>query len=102
MNNWSAEKKLAGFINKNLSATTVCFVFRELERNRLPYLLFKYFSFFMPLSQLTKQDGLLAIRRSLTKKECLSVLNLAGVSVFHLRRITFFRLQAIIYPGKKP
>lgn len=97
-----SEKELADFINKNLSATTVCFIFSELERSRLAYLLFKYFSFFMPLSRLAKQDGLRAIKRSFTKKEWLSVLNQAGVSVFSLRRIIFFRLQVIIYPGKKP
>lgn len=96
-----SEKELAGFISNNLSAVTTCFICSELERSRLAYILFKCSSFFLALSKLAKQGGLLAIKRSFTKKEWLSVLNQAGVSAFRLRRIPLFRLQAIIYPGNK-
>ena len=95
-----SEKELSVFINKNLPGIKIAFICSELERSRLAYFLFKLGSFFLPLSKLAKQDGLLAIKRSLTKKEWLSVLKQANISAFSLRKVLLFRLQLIIPPTK--
>ena len=96
-----SEKELIRFIGKVLPVINRAFICSELERSRIASFLFKISSFFLPLSKLARQDGLLAISRSFTKKEWLSILNRATLSTFNLKRIPLFRLQIIIFPSNR-
>lgn len=92
------EDGLISFLQKNRSSVTTAFIFSELERSRLAIFLFKYLSALLPISKLAKKDGLLAIKRSFSKKEWMELLQKAGITTFHISRFPLFRLQIIIYP----
>ncbi|MBL7703143.1 MAG: methyltransferase domain-containing protein [Ferruginibacter sp.] len=95
------EDTLAAFIINNSPAVSGAFVFSELNRNRLALYLFKFSSFFLPLSKLAKEDGLLAIKRSFTKNEWQVILNKAKKDRYHLRHAFLFRLLVTVFPNNK-
>ncbi len=96
-----SEKELVGFINNKLTNVTTAFICSELERSRLALFLFKLTAFLLPVSKLAKQDGQLAIKRSFTKKECLSILMQTNIENFCLRRVFLFRIQLIVFLNNK-
>jgi 2-polyprenyl-3-methyl-5-hydroxy-6-metoxy-1,4-benzoquinol methylase len=95
------EDGLIHFFSNNLPGITTAVVFSELERSRFAMILFKLSSFLLPISKLAKQDGLHAIKRSFTKKEWVTILKKANITSYRLRRVPLFRIQLVIFPGKK-
>lgn len=95
------EEKLARFLKSNISAVSSAIIFSELERNRFALRLFKFSSLLLPISKLAKEDGLLAIQRSFTKKEWVSIMQQAGISTYRLQVVPLFRILLTIFPEKK-
>jgi len=91
------ENELSNFISTNLPNISTAFICSELERRKVAVWLFKCSSFLLPISKLAKQDGILAIKRSFTKKEWLSVLQKSNIAAFTLFRVPFFRLELVIF-----
>ena len=83
---------LIDFIKNNFSYISTALIFSELKRNRSAMRLFKFSSFFLPISKLAKEDGLLAIKRSFSEKEWLAILQQAGIETFSLQRVPLFRI----------
>lgn len=96
-----SEEELACFINTKLSGINIAFICSELERSRIAFFLFKLTGFLLPLSKIARQDGLLAIKRSFTKKEWLIILKKTTIAVFSLRRVLLFRIQLILFFDNK-
>jgi 2-polyprenyl-3-methyl-5-hydroxy-6-metoxy-1,4-benzoquinol methylase len=96
-----ADEMLVDFLKKNLPAVSRAIIFSELTRSRFAITLFKLSNFLLPISTLAKQDGLLAIKRSLNKKEWLTILQQAGIGTHRLQRVPMFRLLLTIFPIKK-
>lgn len=90
------EEGLIGFFRQNLPFIKKAVICSELERNRLSLGLFKLLGFLLPVSKMAREDGQLAIKRSFTKKEWLSILQNIPVSNFSLSRAPFFRILLII------
>jgi 2-polyprenyl-3-methyl-5-hydroxy-6-metoxy-1,4-benzoquinol methylase len=95
------EDALIHFLKKNISAISTAVIFSELKRNSFAMRLFELSSFLLPISKLAKQDGLLAIKRSFSKKEWLSILQQSGIGLFKLKSVPLFRLLLTIYPERK-
>ncbi len=95
------EPELIGFINNKLTNVSTAFICSELERSRLALFLFKLTGFLLPVSKLAKQDGELAIKRSFTKKEWLSILMQTNIVNFRLTRVPLFRIQLIVFLDNK-
>jgi 2-polyprenyl-3-methyl-5-hydroxy-6-metoxy-1,4-benzoquinol methylase len=92
---------LINFLKNNLPVISTAVIFSELNRSRLAMILFKISSFLLPISKLAKEDGILAIKRSFTKKEWLSILQRAGIDTYRLQSVPLFRLLLTIFPIKK-
>jgi 2-polyprenyl-3-methyl-5-hydroxy-6-metoxy-1,4-benzoquinol methylase len=92
---------LIKFLKINLPSISTAVVFSELKRNRFAMQLFKFSSFLLPLSKLAKEDGLLAIKRSFTKKEWLAILQKAGIGTYSLQSVPLFRILLVVFLFKK-
>ncbi|WP_298541612.1 methyltransferase domain-containing protein [uncultured Aquimarina sp.] len=66
-------------------------IFSELRRSRFAYILFKYFSYIMPISSLAKKDGLVAIQRAFTSNELDFILNKSNVKNYSISKKHWFR-----------
>ncbi|MBK8608741.1 MAG: methyltransferase domain-containing protein [Chitinophagaceae bacterium] len=97
-----SENDLVHFLNMNSANVSTAFIFSELERNRLSLFLFTISNLILPISDLAKKDGALAIKRSFTKKEWLTLLQKANNIPFKIRRVPLFRLLTIVYANRKP
>lgn len=95
------EDALVDFLKNNSSAISTAFIFSELKRNRLAMRLFKFISFLLPISNLAKEDGLRAIKRSFSEKEWHSILQQAGIGSYRLRSVPLFRILLTICPARK-
>jgi 2-polyprenyl-3-methyl-5-hydroxy-6-metoxy-1,4-benzoquinol methylase len=96
-----SEESLIDFLKKNLPVISNALIFSELKRNSLAMRLFKFSGFLLPISKLAKQDGLLAIKRSFTKKEWLTILQQAGIDTYCLENVPLFRILLTIFPIRK-
>lgn len=96
-----SDEKLVSFLNRNLPVISTAAIFSELKRSSISMILFKFGSFLLPVSKLAKQDGLLAIKRSFTKKEWLSVLQSAGINTYSLQTVPLFRILLTIPSARK-
>lgn len=88
--------ELIEFLKKSKDKVVTAIVFSELQRSKVAYLLFKIFSFLMPFSTMVKQDGLLAIKRSFTKKELKEILKKAGIKNYSLQWKWWFRFILVV------
>ncbi len=95
------EDGLIHFIRSNVPGISTAVIFSELKRKRFVMILYKLCSFLLPISKLAKQDGLLAIKRSFTKKEWVSILTKTNITSYRLRSVPLFRIQLVIFPDKK-
>lgn len=93
--------ELTRFFRNNVRRVSTAVIFSELNRSRLAMFLFKISSFVLPISKLAKEDGLLAIKRSFTKKEWLAMLQQAGIETYSLRSVPLFRILLTIFTMKK-
>ena len=91
-----SDQKLIQFLKSAKDKINTAIVFSELQRSKISYTLFKFFGFLMPFSKMVKQDGLLAIRRSFTRRELENILKEAGINEYSLRWKWWFRFILII------
>ncbi|WP_372371249.1 methyltransferase domain-containing protein [Candidatus Uabimicrobium sp. HlEnr_7] len=64
-----SNKQLIDFINKHSHKVQQAIIFSELKRSRTAYILFQIGTRILNLSKITREDGLLALRRAFSKKE---------------------------------
>ena len=88
---------LIDFIKSNLRLIATAVIFSELNRNRSAMRLFKFSSILLPISKLAKEDGLIAIKRSFTVKEWLSILQNTGIGKYSLQSVPLFRILLTIF-----
>ncbi|MCG8331804.1 MAG: methyltransferase domain-containing protein [Chitinophagales bacterium] len=91
-----SSSELVTFFKKNMPNIRLAFINSGLERNVWASRLFKWVSLILPISNLAKQDGLLAIRRAFTKQELRAILTQTSYE-FVLNRTLFFRLFLHVY-----
>jgi len=91
-----SDQELIQFLKSAKEKINTAIVFSELQRSKISYTLFKFFGFLMPFSKMVKQDGLLAIRRSFTRRELENILKEAGINEYSLRWKWWFRFILII------
>ena len=91
------EEKLVRFIDRSLPLISTAFICSELERSGLAAWLFRIGGFFLPISKMAKEDGLLAIKRAFTKKEWVSLLSKTRAPSYELKRVPYFRIRLIIF-----
>jgi 2-polyprenyl-3-methyl-5-hydroxy-6-metoxy-1,4-benzoquinol methylase len=96
-----SEERFVHFLKNNLPSISTAVIFSELKRNRFALMLFKTSSFLLPISNLAKEDGLLAIKRSFNKKEWQSILQDAGIEKYRLQTVPLFRILLTILPTGK-
>lgn len=96
-----SDDELIHFLKKAKEKTATAIVFSELQRSKTAFLLFKIFGFLMPFSKMVKQDGLLAIKRSFTRKELEEILKKAEIKDYSLQWKWWFRFILVI-PISKP
>ncbi|WP_219006789.1 methyltransferase domain-containing protein [Aquimarina litoralis] len=85
------DDELVNFIQKVQQKGIKHLIFSELKRSKIAYLLFKISSFILPISDMAKKDGLIAIRRAFTEEELDSILNKARVKRFKIYKKFWFR-----------
>ena len=88
---------LIDFLKSNLRLISTAVIFSELNRNRFAMRLFKFSSILLPISKLAKEDGLIAIKRSFTVKEWLSILQNTGIGKYSLQSVPLFRILLPIF-----
>jgi 2-polyprenyl-3-methyl-5-hydroxy-6-metoxy-1,4-benzoquinol methylase len=92
---------LVDFLKNNIGVISTVFIISELKRSRLAMFLFKISSIMLPISNIAKEDGLMAIKRSFTKKEWISILQQAGIVSYNLQSVPLFRILLNIDTMKK-
>jgi 2-polyprenyl-3-methyl-5-hydroxy-6-metoxy-1,4-benzoquinol methylase len=95
------EAVLIWFLRNNLSTISTAVIFSELKRNGFVMGLFKISSFLLPISNLAKEDGLLAIKRSFTKKEWLSIMQETGIGSYRIQNEPIFRILLTIFTTRE-
>ena len=94
------DEQLILFLQKSKSNIRRKIIFSELERSKMAYILFKILSPLMPFSEMVKQDGLRALRRSFTKPELEEILQKSSIGTYNIqwkwafRYLTEIELQA--------
>jgi len=91
-----SDKALVHFLQQAKQKVTHKIIFSELHRSKFAYLLFRVGAVFLPFSKMIKQDGLLAIRRSFTKKELVSILQQTAIPRYQIQWKWAFRLLITI------
>jgi len=66
-------------------------ILSELRRSKVAYILFKYSSYIMPISNLAKKDGLIAIQRAFTRSELDFILNESNTKKYSINKKPWFR-----------
>jgi 2-polyprenyl-3-methyl-5-hydroxy-6-metoxy-1,4-benzoquinol methylase len=96
-----SDDELIAFLLKTKQNVNIAIVFSELQRSTIAYSLFKIFGFLMPFSNMVKQDGLLAIKRSFTRKELEEILKKAKIKDYSLQWKWWFRFILVIPISKE-
>ena len=96
-----SEDKLINFLKNNLSSISTAFIISELKRNSFAMRLFRFSSLLLPISKLAKEDGVLAIKRSFTKKEWLLIMQQAGFGTYRIQCVPLFRILLTIFTIRK-
>lgn len=92
-------QSMVRFLKQNLRKVGIAFFNSGLERNKIALLLFQTFSWMMPVNQLARTDGRLAIKRAFTFSELQEVLSQIPDIHFQLNRVPMFRLETSIFPS---
>lgn len=85
------DEQLIEFLKKSKNRVRSKMIFSELSRSTIAYSLFKIGGAFMPFSQMVKEDGLRAIRRSFKKRELAHILKEADLVHFSIKWRWAFR-----------
>ncbi|MFT7208883.1 MAG: 2-polyprenyl-3-methyl-5-hydroxy-6-metoxy-1,4-benzoquinol methylase [Flavobacteriales bacterium] len=91
-----SDDELVAFLRKSKRNISTKIIFSELQRNWFSYALFKLGAVFLPFSNIVKQDGLVALRRSFTKKELMAILERAELARFEVSWKWAFRLLVMV------
>ena len=91
-----SDSELVGFLNRSQSRVASKIIFSELQRNYIPYALFKLAGVFLPFSDHVKQDGLIAIKRAFTKAELIFILRKTNFIEYEIKRKWAFRFLIAI------
>lgn len=75
---------------------SVAIIVNDLERSRLSYSLFKIIAFVFQVNRMTKEDGLLSIKRGFKKKELVNYSKKLNHIKFHITWKWAFRYEWII------
>ncbi|SHI80345.1 methyltransferase domain-containing protein [Aquimarina spongiae] len=89
-------QKLADFLKKIQPKNVKHIIFSELYRSPIAYFLFKIASRLLPISEMAKKDGLVAIQRAFTKKELEMIIRQGNVEDYIIRKKPFFRMIATL------
>ncbi len=87
-----SDQELVMFLKKLKSKNIKHIIFSELYRNRIAYFLFKYVSFILPISDIAKKDGLIAIQRAFSISELKKNIQKSDVTNFQIQKKPFFRM----------
>ncbi len=79
-------------MKKTRSEMLTHIIFSELYRTRVAYYLFKLISFMLPISDIAKKDGLIAIQRAFSIDELQKIIKNSGVKEFKVIKKPFFRM----------
>jgi len=85
------DEELLKFLRKAQNSGIKHLIFSELKRSRMAYVLFKYSSPVLPISQMAKKDGLVAIRRAFTFNELTSILDKSALKNYTISKKRWFR-----------
>lgn len=81
---------------KRAASNSRFIVINDLQRNWIPYHLFRLISRILRFSRISRHDGKLSVKKSFTKKDWTRLLNKAGLRKFKLTWRWAFRWVAII------
>ncbi|WP_024770582.1 methyltransferase domain-containing protein [Aquimarina macrocephali] len=85
------------FLKKLQSNTVKHIIFSELYRSKMAYHMFKTIRFMLPVSDMAKKDGLIAIQRAFTNKELETIIRKSTIEKHSITKKPFFRMIAQIY-----
>ena len=87
---------LVDFMNRVSKEVGTAIIFSELQRSRIPYVVFKVFAKLCSLNKMVTEDGLKAIKSSFKKKELEHILEQLDVKSYDLKWKWAFRYLAVI------
>ncbi len=90
------DQQLINFLKKTSSTKIKHIIFSELYRSKTSYFLFKTIRFLLPISQMAKSDGLIAIKRAFSIKELKSIIENSKATRFKIEKKPFFRMLVTI------
>ncbi|MEW7290814.1 methyltransferase domain-containing protein [Aquimarina sp. 2304DJ70-9] len=85
------DNDLIDFLRKIQSKKVKHIIFSELYRNKTAYHLFRFVSFVLPISDIAKKDGMLAIQRAFSIKELKRIIQSSAIKEFKITKKPFFR-----------
>lgn len=91
------EKELLIFLQKCKDSNIKALLVNDLQRHWTPYYLFKLASGVFRASKMTREDGLLSIRKAFTKTELKTLLKKSDISHYQLQWKWAFRYQLICF-----
>ncbi|MBQ4818543.1 methyltransferase domain-containing protein [Aquimarina sp. MMG016] len=80
------------FLDKLKSEKIKHVIFSELRRSKIPYYLFRISSFTLPISEIAKKDGLIAIQRAFTDDELKNIIQKSNISKYEIIKKPWFRM----------
>ncbi|AXT61074.1 methyltransferase domain-containing protein [Aquimarina sp. AD10] len=82
---------LTYFLKKIKDTDVEHIIFSDLYRSRIAYYLFKIISPLLPISDIAKKDGLIAIQRAFSLQELKNIIEESGIIDFKISKKPFFR-----------
>lgn len=91
------EEDLIDFLHGQRPSIRLGWVVSELTRVQMAVVGFQILSRIWGFSKMTREDGILAVRRALTQKEWQTLLSASDHDEFQVNRTWIFRLQLLIF-----
>ncbi len=96
------DSDLTDFLKKVHAKKIKHIIFSELYRNKMAYYLFRILSVALPISDIAKKDGMLAIQRAFSIEELTDIIQNSNIKKFKISRKPFFRtITEINFPHEK-
>jgi SAM-dependent methyltransferase len=89
------EKGISHFLEQQSAKVNKAIIISELIRSPLAYYLFRFFTPFIGIGQITQQDGMTAIRRAFTFPEMKEIVSRLSIGNSHHYRFLLFRQMAV-------
>ncbi len=90
------DKELISFLEGLSYQNVKHVIFSELYRSKMAYLLFKTVRYLLPITNMAKEDGLIAIRRAFLQQELETIIRKSGYTSYTISTKPFFRFTAEI------